>query len=104
MQMGADDRSAVCWAGVAALECKEELGSAYIKHGPLQHAWQRHSYAKRKRQPRLLQLPGANLYPKGQVVQLQVLRIRSKAVACLSLRSSVRKLRKGVNEPKLTSQ
>jgi hypothetical protein len=25
-------------------------------------------------------------------------------VACLSLRSSVRKLRKGVNEPRLTSQ
>jgi hypothetical protein len=36
--------------------------------------------------------------------KLQVLRIRSKAVACLSLRSSVRKLRKGVNEPRLTSQ
>jgi hypothetical protein len=40
----------------------------------------------------------------GASYKLQVLRIRSKAVACLSLRSSVRKLRKGVNEPRLTSQ
>jgi hypothetical protein len=36
--------------------------------------------------------------------KLQVLRIRTRPWPCLSLCSSVRNLRKGVNEPKLTPQ